>query len=270
MKNVASSVSLCLKRPGNSATDITVNQLYATGVYRAAASVESWSKTAVGKVVFRDVTEQRRTRQALADQLAFLAALLDTIPYPMFVKDAQARFVGCNRAYEKAFGIDRDFLKGKTVLELDYIPQAAREEFHAEDTEVIRDASRKSYELPITYADGHKYATLYSVDGFRLENGDPGGAIVFRREVTRRSRRRYDGSFDLSDDGQGLLQPEEHEPGCLAGYFLTSDIKDLASKDRQLVPAPIPAGEDLPQIPPFPAGEAVILQGGPQGRFDFR
>ena len=55
MKNVASPVTIWLKRPGNTIDGVTVSRLSATGVYRAAASVESWTETPVGRVVFRDV-----------------------------------------------------------------------------------------------------------------------------------------------------------------------------------------------------------------------
>ena len=54
MKNVASPVTVLLKRPGNTADNITITDLTATGVYRAAASVESWCETACGRVVLRD------------------------------------------------------------------------------------------------------------------------------------------------------------------------------------------------------------------------
>ena len=56
MKNVASPVTIHLRRPGNTADGITVTRLTATGVYRAAASVEAWAGTPVGRVVFRDVS----------------------------------------------------------------------------------------------------------------------------------------------------------------------------------------------------------------------
>jgi len=56
MKNVASPVTVMLKRPGNTADDITITGLTAIGVYRAAASVESWCETACGRVVFRDAS----------------------------------------------------------------------------------------------------------------------------------------------------------------------------------------------------------------------
>ncbi len=130
---------------------------------------------------------QRQTSE-LQTQHEFQKALLDSIPYPMFVKDAETRFVDCNRAYERTFGVTRDELQGKTVLDLDYIPLEAREKFHAEDAAVIRDANRKSYELPIAFADGALHTTLYSVDGFRIGQDQPGGLIGLLVDITERKR----------------------------------------------------------------------------------
>jgi len=56
MKNVQSPVTVYLARAGNLADEITVDRLSATGVYKAAASVESWSDKPIGRVVFRNVS----------------------------------------------------------------------------------------------------------------------------------------------------------------------------------------------------------------------
>ena len=55
MHNVSTPFHFSLK-PGNTAENITVNRVSATGVYRAASSVESWAETAFKKVTFRDIT----------------------------------------------------------------------------------------------------------------------------------------------------------------------------------------------------------------------
>jgi len=55
MHNVATPFHFTLK-PGNTAGSIIVNRVTATGVYRAASSVESWAETAFENVAFRDVT----------------------------------------------------------------------------------------------------------------------------------------------------------------------------------------------------------------------
>jgi PAS domain S-box-containing protein len=132
-------------------------------------------------------TVQKRTAE-LAYRLAFQHALLETIPYPMFIKDAEGRFMSCNKAYEREFGTTSDSLKGRTVLELDYLPEADRQKFHDEDTTLIRKAGRRSYELPIQYADGQTHITLYSVDGFKLSDGSPGGLIGLLVDITHQKR----------------------------------------------------------------------------------
>ena len=55
MHNVSTPFHFSLK-PGNTADDIIINRVSATGVYRAASSVESWAQTAFKNVVFRNVT----------------------------------------------------------------------------------------------------------------------------------------------------------------------------------------------------------------------
>ncbi len=127
--------------------------------------------------VAEDITERKRVEREVANQLAFQEALIDTIPYPIFIKDAGARFIGCNTAYEAAFGVTRESFRGKTVMDLEYLPLAARQKYQAEDVEAIRTAGRIAYELPITFADGREHAVLYSVNGFRLTDGSPGGLI---------------------------------------------------------------------------------------------
>ena len=62
-------------------------------------------------------SERKRVeKEALANGLIFQQTLIDTIPHPIFFKDAEGRFVGCNRAYERVFGITRDYMIGKNSL----------------------------------------------------------------------------------------------------------------------------------------------------------
>ena len=143
----------------------------------------------LGAVIsFSDITERKRAEQELDNRLAFQQALIETIPYPMFVKDAEGRFVVCNKAYERSFGTTSSSLKGKTLLELDHLPEPDRRKFHEEDMAVIQTASRRSYELPIQYKDGHTHVTLYSVDGFKLSDGRPGGLIGLLVDISDQKR----------------------------------------------------------------------------------
>jgi hypothetical protein len=70
MHNVSTPFHFSLK-PGNTAGNIIVNRVSATGVYRAASSVESWAETAFKNVVVRDITIEYvgggTKKQALTD-----------------------------------------------------------------------------------------------------------------------------------------------------------------------------------------------------------
>ena len=55
MRNVQSPLHLSLK-PGNTAGDVTVERLSATGVYQAAISAESWADSPIDRVVLRELS----------------------------------------------------------------------------------------------------------------------------------------------------------------------------------------------------------------------
>ncbi|MBA4710388.1 response regulator [Aquitalea aquatica] len=114
---------------------------------------------------------------ALLHQVALVEALLDVIPNPIFYKGADTRFLGCNQAYEQAFGIERRDFIGKRVLDLEYLPLADRQHFQQEDESVIANGSRISRAEELVLADGKSHHLLYSVSGFQHQDGTPGGLI---------------------------------------------------------------------------------------------
>lgn len=126
---------------------------------------------------FYDVTALKTAEAALADQMNFQQALLDTIPYPLFYKGADSRFLGFNKAYEQTFGVDRTQLIGKRVLDLDYLPEADRIAYQAEDEAVIQNQGKVQRQMLIPFADGSMHETLYFVSGVIRDDGSPGGLV---------------------------------------------------------------------------------------------
>ncbi len=135
-------------------------------------------------VTVLDITDRRQIEAELIRQFAFLQALLDTIPNPIFYKGPHTRFLGCNRAYERFFGVDRSDFVGKRVLDLDYLPEEARRTYQAEDEAIIAECGRISREVALQAADGSLHDTLYSVTGFRTTEGEPGGLIGVIVDIT--------------------------------------------------------------------------------------
>ncbi len=135
-------------------------------------------------VTVLDITDRREMEAELIRQFSFLQALLDTIPNPIFYKGADTRFLGCNKAYEAFFGVERGEFIGKRVLDLEYLPEEARRTYQTEDESVIASNGRVSRETSLTSAEGRSHDVLYSVNGFQTTDGEPGGLIGVIVDIT--------------------------------------------------------------------------------------
>ncbi len=110
-------------------------------------------------------------------QLSFLQTVIDTLPIPIFYKNAETKFVGFNKEYEMVFDAKREDLIGKRVLDLDYLPIEDRIEYQKEDEEVISKCSSVKKSVLMPYFDGTIRETIYYVSGFSDYNGTPAGLI---------------------------------------------------------------------------------------------
>ena len=133
-----------------------------------------------------DIHEQKLLEEQVAGQLDFQQALIDAIPVPLFYKDGDGRYVGFNRAYEQAFGVTRHALVGKTVMELHYLPKAAREQFERDAIGAVGNGQSVHREVDLPYADGQLHHTLFWLHGFARTDGTPGGTIGTFVDITDR------------------------------------------------------------------------------------
>jgi PAS domain S-box-containing protein len=87
-------------------------------------------------VVLRDVTEARRTAEALREGEARLRQIIDLVPVAIFAKDAEGRFLLANATMARRYGKAPSELVGTTQREQTAVPDEA-ERFLAIDREVI-------------------------------------------------------------------------------------------------------------------------------------
>jgi PAS domain S-box-containing protein len=155
----------------------------------------------VGLAWYLHKAAQRHRERARA--LAYQSALLDSIPNPIFVKDVDAVFTACNRAYAEAFGIDRDDFIGKTVLELDYLSEDARQAAQVDDLELIQRGGLSQKETRLRHADGKMHDSMYWRTTFEVEAGQTEGMIGLLIDIT-----------DLKKLQQDLEQARETAEGA--------------------------------------------------------
>jgi two-component system sensor histidine kinase/response regulator len=135
-----------------------------------------------------DVHAQKQLEAQVAEQLAFQQALLDTVPVPVFYKDAQGRYLGTNRAFEEVMGMDREAMIGKTVLDFGGVPASNRQAQAEEDARVISEAGVARKETQRIFRDGQVHEVSHWARGFRKPDGSPGGLIGAFVDISEQKR----------------------------------------------------------------------------------
>jgi two-component system sensor histidine kinase/response regulator len=142
--------------------------------------------------ISHDITEQKRTEQALARERDLLRTLTDHIPDLIFVKDTQGRFVTANTGLLRNLGVSSlDELVGKT--DRDFSPPALAEHYMADDQMVMRsgvpliDREEKGVAL-----DGNELWLLTTKVPLRDEDGSVIGLVGIGRNITKRRRAEED------------------------------------------------------------------------------
>lgn len=118
-----------------------------------------------------------QSEELIAAQLDFQKVLLDALPSIIFVKGPDTRYTVCNAAFEEAFGISRESLIGKTVLDLDMFPLEMRNELQELDQNLLATGGGMQEERSFTLANGESRDMLHLKQTFTLKDGSPGGII---------------------------------------------------------------------------------------------
>ena len=81
----------------------------------------------------------------LKRSLQFTESLLSAVPIPVFFKDAEGRYLGCNKAFTEIMGVTPGEIKGKKVYEL--WPSEHAEMYHQKDLEVMHNLEHQDLRI---------------------------------------------------------------------------------------------------------------------------
>ncbi len=114
----------------------------------------------------------------------FLQKLIDTIPSPIFYKDADYRFMGCNAAFEECIGLAREQVIGKSFHEILSGEQA--DAYHLKDQELISNPGVQVYEAEIPCATGCRRDVVFYKATITGTDGVPAGIVGAVMDITER------------------------------------------------------------------------------------
>ncbi|MGO9620985.1 MAG: PAS domain S-box protein, partial [Desulfobaccales bacterium] len=131
-----------------------------------------------------DITARKRAEEALQKQMAFQKVLLDNVPIPIFYKDAQGIYLGCNIAFEKCFGLSSAEAIGKTVY--DMAPREFSDIYQEKDQELFEHPGTQIYEFLTKDAAGSVHNVIFRKATFSDSGGVIGGIVGAILDITER------------------------------------------------------------------------------------
>ncbi len=125
--------------------------------------------------ILTDVSHHRRAEAVLRDQLLMKEVLFETLPVPVFVKDAEGQYVDCNDSFERYTGLSRKDIIQKTAFAV-MDPKIARA--HAEhDRELVVNWGQRSYEEEVPFAGNSTRMACLTKAVFCDSAGNFGGIV---------------------------------------------------------------------------------------------
>lgn len=99
-----------------------------------------------------EIVRLRHVEAELKRSLQFTESLLSAVPIPVFFKDAEGRYLGCNKAFTDMIGVIPEEIKGKKVYEL--WPSEHAKMYHQKDLEVMHNLEHQTYEYVVKDKNG--------------------------------------------------------------------------------------------------------------------
>ncbi|MEW6657097.1 MAG: PAS domain S-box protein [Thermodesulfobacteriota bacterium] len=119
-----------------------------------------------------EIEERQRVEKTLKEQFFFLETLIDNIPSPIFYKNVDGVYLGCNQALCDFLGLPKEAIIGKTVYDLH--PQDQADRYFEMDSALFRRPGVQVYDFSTPHADG----TIHEVNFRKATYGNADGALA--------------------------------------------------------------------------------------------
>ncbi len=130
-----------------------------------------------------DITERKQTELALREQNVFLQHLIDAIPNPVFFKDVNGLFRGCNNMFEEYVGRKREDIVGGYTRD---IMTAELASLHEEmDKKIYETGEMQVYESDFLHSNGSNRKLVYYKAPYLTAQNTIGGIVGVMIDATR-------------------------------------------------------------------------------------
>jgi PAS domain S-box-containing protein len=131
-----------------------------------------------------------QTEEKLRSFLLLMDTVMNTIPNPIYFKDAEGVYQGCNKVFAKRIlGLTRDHIIGKRPMEMpDQIPADLAAAYQRQEYKMIDKTGFHSFETQVQCADGQRRDFLFSLAPVMDHQGNLSGSVAVLSDLTEKNR----------------------------------------------------------------------------------
>ncbi len=145
----------------------------------------------LGGVYIREMNEVRKRAEGeLRAQKNLLQTIIDAIPAPIFFKDRDGVYLGCNVAFERHIGYPRERIVGQSVYGV--APEDQARVYHEADLALMREGKTQVYESAVEAADGRQSTVLFHKSVYAGPGGELAGIVGTMIDISDRKRAEMD------------------------------------------------------------------------------
>lgn len=131
-------------------------------------------------------TALHASEQRYREQLRFLQFLIDSLPTPLFYKDTNGIYQGCNRQFAEMLDLSKEEIVGKTVYEISPPEQAAK--YEKMDNALFENPGTQVYEYEVVDSDGESKNVVFHKATYDRADGKLGGLVGVILDISEHKR----------------------------------------------------------------------------------
>lgn len=142
----------------------------------------------------------------------FLQELIDNIPSPIFFKNKDLIYTGCNKAFSEYIGHPAEKIIGRSVLEISPLELAVV--YHDADARLLKSRGKQVYEAKVQYSDGTLHDVIFYKSVFNNSSGEADGIVGLIVDITEKKKNLEKLTLE-SSFSQGIAELSVHllQPG---------------------------------------------------------
>lgn len=139
--------------------------------------------SAIVMILRANIQRRKILERDLFNRLEFDRVLLDTIPNPIYYKDKQGKFQGCNLAFTKLVNSNKNDIIGKTAF--DFFPKKVAQKNILIDKEILENFTTKSSEFTFYTPNKQMKNIILNKAGYKNIDGSIGGIVCIMDDITQ-------------------------------------------------------------------------------------